>query len=918
MGAHPIQTSFNGGEFAPDMYGQVNFETYQKACRVLENFIPLPQGPAQSRPGLKFIADAGSASMPAYVRPFISSNLTAYILEFGNYYLRFYKNQAQLLTSGSPYQISTPWAAADIPNLQFAQSADVMYITHPNYPVWKLSHYSDTVWTLTAVQWIDGPYLDPNLQLGIQLSASATSGTGVTISTQNMGISSVYDSSVFTPATPQAVMTPTDPYGGFRFKTGSTGNLISFQINLATAAGTSGDTATAHLYSDSAGSPGTSLATSANSPSITTPGLVVFNFNNHALAANTWYWICFAASTPDSAVTLSTVATAANFGSGVSATGFTSIADSMGMEFSGTVLYLPTGAASVFLPGHVGSIWRMSQNGPLDSEKFNEVKAGSPLEMLGTFSVDLTANSSWEGQINLEISYDLVNWFTAAVFTTSTTQDFTENRPGVWYRLNCVQYTSGNALAVLYQTQQWGVFLITAYVSASQVTATVISPIAAANSWTPFWSEAAWNAVRGYPGVVCFKDGRLYLAATAYQPTTLWGSWVADFENFTPGDTADAPVTFTLTEINNPIQWLFNHTQFLAGTIGEEVLLTPSGQGPITQTNPVSCRVQSGYGTQEATLPFRVGPSLMFVENGGQKLLAMAYFYATDAFQADDLTLSADHVGIPGFADMAYAKKPYSVLWLVRGDGQMAGLTYYPQEKIIGWCRLVTAGQILSVAVIPSAYGDTKGRSEVWVVVQRTIGGSTQICVEMMADFTTLTALSQFVCLDSAMIFQNSGPVSTQAGLDRFNGQSVGILADGMPQAQQVVSGGSITLDPPATNIVAGLPYTCTLQTLNPEIGMKDGTSQFRVNEVEKIGVRLLGVLSGQIGQDKNSLVDTPDLIPDVTLADSAAPFPFSVTDYISDGWPADSGLNPTVMIKQTAPLPVMVLAIGPVITVND
>jgi hypothetical protein len=60
----------------------------------------------------------------------------------------------------SPYEISTPWAGVDIGELQFAQTADVCYVTHKSYPTQKLERHSETNWTIVPVPLQDGPYQD--------------------------------------------------------------------------------------------------------------------------------------------------------------------------------------------------------------------------------------------------------------------------------------------------------------------------------------------------------------------------------------------------------------------------------------------------------------------------------------------------------------------------------------------------------------------------------------------------------------------------------------------------------------------------------------------------------------------------------------------------------------------------------------
>jgi hypothetical protein len=56
----------------------------------------------------------------------------------------------ELKSLEEPYEITAPYASADIPDVKYCQSADVMYLTHPSYGLRKLSRTGHTSWTLTA------------------------------------------------------------------------------------------------------------------------------------------------------------------------------------------------------------------------------------------------------------------------------------------------------------------------------------------------------------------------------------------------------------------------------------------------------------------------------------------------------------------------------------------------------------------------------------------------------------------------------------------------------------------------------------------------------------------------------------------------------------------------------------------------
>jgi len=174
-------TSFVSGEFSPKMDGRTDFEKYSSGAKTLENFLVHPQGAATRRVGTQFIAEVKSSAAKTRLIPFEFSTTQTYILEFGNTYIRFYKDKGQILDSGSAYEISSPYLTAELFDIKFAQSADVMYITHPNHEVMKLSRTGHTSWTLAEVDFTDGPYLAENTTTTTLTPGSAGVGTGVNI-----------------------------------------------------------------------------------------------------------------------------------------------------------------------------------------------------------------------------------------------------------------------------------------------------------------------------------------------------------------------------------------------------------------------------------------------------------------------------------------------------------------------------------------------------------------------------------------------------------------------------------------------------------------------------------------------------------------------------------------------------------------
>ncbi len=148
MAISRTQRSFTAGEIAPDLYGRsdlVKFATGLATCR---NFIVRAHGGVINRPGFGFVAEIKDSSARSYFAKYVYSAEETFILEIGNLYFRFV---AQGAVVGDPYELETPYLTADLSELRFEQSENVVTITHKNYAPRELRRVSDTEWTLTAI-----------------------------------------------------------------------------------------------------------------------------------------------------------------------------------------------------------------------------------------------------------------------------------------------------------------------------------------------------------------------------------------------------------------------------------------------------------------------------------------------------------------------------------------------------------------------------------------------------------------------------------------------------------------------------------------------------------------------------------------------------------------------------------------------
>ena len=232
--------SFNSGELSPQIDARSDVAKYASGCRTLSNMIPRIYGSAKRRPGTQFIGSVKNSSEKSRVVSFQYSDTIAYILEFGPEYIRIFYDGGRVIGAKVPtnwaddtaYIVGqfvtyssvvyrclvahtsdatdaedgahekpiinfTDWVVADLDDgfpiaetptpyqesnlfeLQFRQSADVMWIVHPDYAPRKLTRTTTTSFDLSIINFTKGPFLPRNdLENadGITITPSATTG----------------------------------------------------------------------------------------------------------------------------------------------------------------------------------------------------------------------------------------------------------------------------------------------------------------------------------------------------------------------------------------------------------------------------------------------------------------------------------------------------------------------------------------------------------------------------------------------------------------------------------------------------------------------------------------------------------------------------------------------------------------------
>jgi len=174
------QTNFTAGEISPRLYGHTDIARYQNGARVIQNALPLIHGGVRRRYGTLYSAAAKNAAKACVLIPYVFSRDQAYMLEFGDQYMRVYKDGAQVIKGGVPYEISTPYTEAMLDDIGFVQGADTMFLVHPSVYPQRLRRFDHDNWVLGNVPFVTEPFRELGTNPAQTLTLSATTGAGVT------------------------------------------------------------------------------------------------------------------------------------------------------------------------------------------------------------------------------------------------------------------------------------------------------------------------------------------------------------------------------------------------------------------------------------------------------------------------------------------------------------------------------------------------------------------------------------------------------------------------------------------------------------------------------------------------------------------------------------------------------------------
>lgn len=951
--ASPIQSSFNGGIHSPLLDGNINAPNRANAVQDSQNLIPLKQGPVVRRGGTRFVGEIQDSADDTILVRFRRNSSEAYIIEFGDLFCRFYKNnefvtEAKFDVTGIASNVLTTatHSYADGDHIILRETVDELandrqlVIANVTATTFTLTDIQGTAITLTndtpsagttsveRIFTLASPYAKPDMFYPSGYDTNESPAIDFQQITDTLFITHPNH----TMRSLQRGTNDTDwSFTTINFKDGPY-EPIDASGTTITLSGLSGTgltcTASTGIFSttDTTGTGGTSENIDRR-----------IRFQDQTPATNTWMWATIVGYTSATVVTVD-------------------------IQEGGSVLL----ATAI-------DTWRFGlfhENGnAVPGEAQQVISAADGLNPAG---ITIVAHTF---EVNDYIRIEDVGGMVELNGNT--------------YKIKTVP--SADTITI-------------ADVDGDNVDSTGFTTYTSGGTATLAWKNLPRN--------ITINEDRLCFSGPLGNPErvdmTITGGYSPTILRFDPTDpagtvTPDLAITAVIggSEVNF-VNWMRPIDRGLAvGTTGAEGLIWASNQGEALTPANIAYKQQTTNGSSFVK-PFSLSSSILYVQRAGRSVHEFGYNFESDYYKSPDMSALAEHLTRGGIREMAWQQEPNNVLWVLLTTGVLLGFTYDRDEGVIAWHKHVIGGtdaKVKSIQVIPSADGS---RDELWMIVQRTINSNVVQYIEYMdryyedniaqvdayhldagrsyaGDETTIVnitapspqvsievgstafpdfAIGQFykisdvggmtelngntykiIALSGNPLFRvdignlnGDGVDSTDFGthtgggimirsfttienLQHLEGETVKVLLDGKTHAPLVVEDGAITFSNPQSGAVVqvGVNSDWFLQTLRLEAGSADGTAQGKTKRIHKIVARLKSTLGFNFGPSSDNQ-DTHISVGN-TAINTATPL-FSGDAVLE--WPGGYEQGGIMYFSGDTPYPVQIQALMPQVNTQD
>lgn len=423
----------------------------------------------------------------------------------------------------------------------------------------------------------------------------------------------------------------------------------------------------------------------------------------------------------------------------------------------------------------------------------------------------------------------------------------------------------------------------------------------------------------GNPSVSAFDWQRLILAGPTGSPHQFNMSQPGLFYNFNVTDPAqpdDAISGLLVSKQLNDIKALIPMQSGLIAFTSKsawQIYGQSAGQAPTAID--ITAQEQAYNGTNDVP-PLVINDSIVYVQAKGSSVRHLNYNFYTNVYTGTDIAVLSSHLFFgKQIVDWCWAEEPFKTAWVIRNDGIALSLAFVREQELIGWGQHQTNGLFKSTAsVIEPANNSATYIDVPYFVVQRTINGQTVQFIERMADRFYENYIQPW-CVDAGLRY-NGTPVTTLFGFEHLANTDVVGLADGVPFEATISASGTLTFADAKIFVTAGLAYTPDLQTLAIDTG--NPTIQSKDKKIPAVTLRVQETLGLEIGSDFDHLVPMKDLVQGNVGSMSNE----VVTDLVTGDARTILDSRYTVpgqyCIRQTKPWPATILGVIPEIEVGD
>ena len=880
MAIRQYQRAFNGGEVSPSMFARIDDGKYQTGMALCKNFLIEPQGPIVMRPGFKYVNHTKHAGKKARLIPFNFSISQTMVLELGERYVRFHtQGQTVLGNNGQPYEIETPYIEADLFDIHYVQSADVMTLVHPNYPPKELRRYGATDWRLVDIKF------GSSLSAPTGLSASQTINKDVTNPTdykRTYAVTALLADGTEESVRSSSVTIDCNPYGD--------GSYNTIRWNAVAGAGLY------RVYRDQGG-------VWAYVGQTDTTQIIDENITPDASITPPHYDDAFYSSKGITSVRVN------NGGSGyVPAKYITDFVNVCEYDWGDGYKQQSTGFP-VNIQSKANLTWEIEDpNGHGSGVDIRLITGETYAATGGPASGGRTACVTGIEIRSRGIGYDnpkLVikchnrHWQLATLyrFPLTTSHDV----PKI-----VVTDSTGYGADLVPVIENGRVVSVTIRSGGQNYSSPNLSVVSSTGGGASL--SANVGQAPDYPGAVSYFEQRRWFGGTQNRPNNLWATrpgTEADMSFSLPSQSDDRIAVRVAAREANRILHIVPLAQLMLMTGAAEWRVSPLNSDAITPES-MSVRPQSYVGASNVQ-PLVVGSSMIYGAGRGGHLRELGYNYEAGGYISGDVCLRAPHLfDNLTIVDLAYSKAPSPVVWAVSSSGKMVAMAYVPEQQVGGFSTIETKGSIESACVV--AEGD---EDIVYVEVMRTVNGQAVRFVERMNE-RQYTDLKECVYVDCAGTYRGEAKKEI-TGLTWLEGETVSILADGAVEPQQVVKDGKITLTYPAEIVHVGLPFIADMKTLPAAMALQDGSyGSGHKKNVREVFFRVVNSSGTQAGPSFDKLSEYPS-----RSTEFAGNVPDPITDEIGFQIQPQWSQSGQVCVRQKYPLPLRIVSMTTVLELS-